>query len=130
MKRKSFLTEFLGALGAEKIDWEIENDNFISGTVIYEIDDPEETQNFCWHMSEEETPDSSLLKLAKLINENKLLNIDKITVSREKLNTLYNENNETNIGINEFSKILDALELIEIPMVDDGEETDIFFIHE
>ena len=130
MKRKLFLTEFLGALGAEKIEWKVENNDFISGTAIYEINDPEETQDFCWHMSEENTPSSSLLKLARLLNEKKLLSIDKITVNREELKSFYNEKYETNITTNEFNQILEALELIEVPMVDEGGETDIFFIHE
>ncbi len=54
MKRKEFLTEFLSALGAIKILWHKELDDYISGTVIYELDDPEEMQDFCWHKSEQE----------------------------------------------------------------------------
>ena len=30
----------------------------------------------------------------------------------------------------EFSKIIEELEEIEVPMVDDGKETDVYFIHE
>ena len=44
MRRKQFLIEFLGALGAKEIQWQKETDASISGTVIYEIDDPEEVQ--------------------------------------------------------------------------------------
>ncbi len=51
MTRKDFLIEFLGALGAVDIVWHQETDALVSGTVIYDKDDPDETQDFCWHLS-------------------------------------------------------------------------------
>jgi hypothetical protein len=46
MRRKRFLKEFLGALGAKEIEWQKELDSCITGKVIYEVDDPEEIQEF------------------------------------------------------------------------------------
>ena len=46
MRRKRFLKEFLGSLGAKEIERPKELDSCITGRVIYELDDPEEIQEF------------------------------------------------------------------------------------
>ena len=130
MKRREFLTEFLGALGAENIEWQEENDHLISGIVIYDSNDPEETQEFCWHVKEQEVPSSQVLELAKLLKQNQLLSIDQIKVTREELRQQYSEKMGLIVPMQEFSKIIEELEEIEVPMVDDGKETDVYFIHE
>jgi len=130
MKRKEFLTEFLGALGAESIEWHEENEKFISGRVIYEKNNSEEIQEFCWHSSEEKTPSRHTLKLVKLINKKKLLSIDQISVTRDELRLLYNKRYCSNTTEQEFIKILEELKGIEVPMVAEGKETDAYFIHE
>ena len=79
MKRREFLTEFLGALGAVRIEWHEESENFISGRVIYDKIDLEEIQNFCWHAGEEKTPSTQVFELVKLLNKKKLLSIDQIS---------------------------------------------------
>ena len=130
MKRKEFLTEFLSALGAESIEWNEESENYISGRVIYDKNDPEEIQDFSWHTNEINVPNSQVLKLVTLIRKNKLLSIDKVTVTREELRLQYNKMYGLNLTESEFIIILEELEAIEIPMVDEGKETDIYFIHE
>ena len=130
MKRREFLTEFLGALGAEHIEWNDEAVNYISGIVIYDKNDPEEIQEFCWHTSENNVPSLNALKLVKLLNNKKLLSIDKITVTKEELRSQYNEMYSTNITETEFARTLEELEEVEVPMVDEGIETDAYFIHE
>jgi len=130
MKRREFLTEFLGALGAESIEWQEETDGFVSGRVIYDKNDPEETQEFCWHKGENEVPNENVLNLAKLIKRHKLLSIDKIIVKREELRSLYNSCFSSNLSTEDFSETIEQLEEIEVPMVDEGKETDAYFIHE
>ncbi|MBU2873456.1 hypothetical protein [Marinobacter salexigens] len=130
MTRKSFLAQFLGALGAERINWGLETENYISGTVLYELDDPEEFQDFCWHKSEAELPSQQVFSLAKVLREERLLSIDKITVSRGELKKRYEAACGIQMELKEFESVLESLEEIEVPMVDDGEETDIYFIHE
>jgi uncharacterized protein YjfI (DUF2170 family) len=130
MKRKEFIAEFLGALGAESIEWREENDRLISGVAIYDKSDPEEIQEFCWHTSESKVPSMNVLNLAKLLNVKKLLNIDKISVTRAELRGQYNEMFGANVSESEFSEILNELEKIEVPMIDEGKETDAYFIHE
>ncbi|WP_444919630.1 hypothetical protein ACJJID_11590 [Microbulbifer sp. CnH-101-G] len=130
MRRKQFLTEFLGALGAKEIQWQKETDTSISGAVIYEIDDPEEVQEFIWHVQESEAPPENVRKLVELLNEKNLLSIDKISISRKELRSLYSKKQGRIVSEDEFISILEALVSIEVPMVDEGRETDVYFIHE
>lgn len=129
MKRKEFLIEFLGALGAEKIIWDREEYNLISGTVIYDLDDPEEVQDFCWRKNEQDVPSTNVLNLVKILNKFGLLDIDLISVSKEELLLKFNKSNNSNISKTELSGILEELLKIEVSMVDNGKETDIYFIH-
>lgn len=130
MKRKTFLKEFLGAIGAEEIHWKSESETSIAGTVFYEIGNPEETQDFVWHAQESDVPSDKVLLLAELLHENKLLSLDKITVSRQELHKLFCAKIGYIMSEEEFLSVLNALKSIEVPMVDNGKETDIFFIHE
>ena len=130
MTRKEFLIEFLGALGAVDILWQQATDNLISGTVVYDKDNPEETQAFCWNLSERDVPDISVYNLAALLNKEKLLNIDKIKTTKEILRSLYNETYKPTLTGLQFNSTFEALKDIEVPMVDDGKETDIYFIHD
>jgi hypothetical protein len=130
MLRKQFLIEFLGALGAKEIQWHKETNTSLSGSVIYEIDYPEEVQEFIWHVQESESPSEGVRKLAELLNEKHLLSIDQISVSRCELRNLYSIKLGRVVPENEFIAILETLESIEVPMVDEGKETDVYFIHE
>lgn len=130
MRRKKFLRKFLGALGAKEVQWEEESDISISGTAIYEIDDPEETQEFIWRVRESEAPSEEVEELAELLNEKDLLNIDQIKVSRHELRNLYSKKRGLIVSESKFLAILKELESIEVPMVDEGKETDVYFIHE
>lgn len=130
MRRKQFLKEFLGALGAKNIHWQEESDSSIAGTVIYEIDDPEEVQEFIWRIQESEVPPEEVRTLAELLYEKDLLSIDQIKVSRHELRNLYSKKQGRIVPEIEFLEILEALESIEVPMVDEGKETDVYFIHE
>ena len=130
MRRKQFLKEFLGALGAKEITWQKESETSISGTVIYEVDDPEETQEFIWHVKESDTPSEEIRELAELLNKEGLLSIDQIKISRLELRNLYSKKQGRIVPEQEFLAILEALESIKVSMVDEGKETDVYFIHE
>ncbi|GJL78587.1 MAG: hypothetical protein NPINA01_15760 [Nitrospinaceae bacterium] len=130
MKRKKFLSEFLGALGAVKIERHHENDSLISGKVIYNSDDPNEAQEFRWRIPENEVPSEEVRLLAKLLKEENLLSIDKIIVTRKELGIRYNAVYGIKFTEQEFNKILDDLESVEVSMVDNDKETDVYFIHE
>jgi hypothetical protein len=122
MKRKLFLDTFLGALGAVKIIWGDTTVNKICGTVIYDEFNPEEQQDFVWHMTEDNVPSEDVRKLIQYIADNNLIDIDKINKPIDEWNLDFIEESQREIVIN---KLFD----IEVRMIDDGEETDSFFIH-
>jgi len=128
MKRKEFLKYFLGALGAIDIIYNEIRENYISGTAIYDKQD--EQQDFIWHVSENDIPSDKVFKLAKLLYEKKLLDIDQITISRSELKDLFNKEYNINIDEKSFEVIINSLKGIEVKMIDEGKESDLFFIHE
>jgi hypothetical protein len=135
MKRESFLTEFLGALGAESLTFTNIVNETISGTVHYRqrFDDEDEEdlrQDFRWHMTEENVPSINVFKLIELIHQQNLLDIDQLIISSEELRDRYNESINSVFTQQEFNHILGELENVVVRMVDDGEETDSYFINE
>jgi len=60
MKRKQFLTDFLGALGAKEILFSDIGPDTVTGTVVYDPSDPEEHQDFRWHACEADVSSGSL----------------------------------------------------------------------
>jgi hypothetical protein len=130
MNRKDFLRSFLGALGAHEVVFREEQPDRISGTVVYDPVDSEEQQDFVWQASEQDVPPEDVFRLVKLIHERELLDIDKLTVSRDELRRLFNESYNTLIGRADFDKIVESLEAVTVDMIDDGQKVDTYFIHE
>ena len=122
-KRQQFLSLFLGALGAEEIEWTEVSDKFIAGTVIYDKTDPEEVQDFKWTMTESESPDNETRILIEYILEENLLDIDRLkkTVDEIEVPSLTDQ---------QKNSAFDKLFAVRVRMIDEGEETDFYFIHE
>ena len=131
-KRTDFLEQFLGALGARRISWSRVEPEFVQGTVTYDLDDPDpdEKQDFIWEISESCVPRNEVRNLAALLHAEGILSIDKITIGRKELRKRWSAYTGVTLSETEFAEVLDELEAIEIPMLDDGAKTDIFFIHE
>jgi hypothetical protein len=123
-KRQIFLDSFFKLLGAEIVEISNVEDDCIFGTVIYDINDPSERQDFCWRINEENMPSDNVLKIMKIINENNFIDIDKLT---DPLAEIYSKTTETDY--NAFLGVMDQLFKVEVRMVDDGEETDRYFVH-
>ena len=123
MKRKLFLNTFLGALGAVKIIWGDTTVDKIFGTVIYDELDPEEQQDFVWHMTEDNVPSEDVRKLIEYIANNNFIDIDKITKPIDQMNLNFIEESKRETVINQLFDI-------EVKMIDNGEETDSYFIHD
>ena len=122
-KRKIFLEIFLTALGAEKIEWgKLEVDK-IFGTVVYDNTDAEERQDFVWHMTEDKVPSEEVKMVIKYIADNSLIKFDKIIKPVEELNLDFIEQSKR-------KKVIDELFNIEVRMIDEGEESDRYFIHD
>lgn len=122
MKRKLFLKTFLGALGATKIIWGISSFDKVYGTVIYDETDPYEKQDFVWYMTEDNVPSEEVRKVIKYIKDNNLIDIDKIIKPIEELNLDFIEKSSK-------EEVFHELFEIKVRMMDDGEETDTYFIH-
>ncbi|PJZ68912.1 hypothetical protein CH373_08115 [Leptospira perolatii] len=125
-----FLEQFLGALGAKKLLFSGVANEFISGTVIYDLKNLEERQDFCWYKNIHDPLTSGLYDLIKLINDMQLLSIDMLTLTRNNLHSLYNSHYARTMSVDDFNTLVDSLVSIEVRMMDEGKETDSFFIHE
>jgi hypothetical protein len=122
--RQLFLEEFLKLYGVKKVIYAgIANDK-IFGIAIYDLDDSDEIQDFCWHMTDENAPCENVLEIIKVITENNWCEIDQITISEDEL---FNKMNWTDRNL--FDKSFAEIFEVNIRMVDNGEETDTFFVH-
>jgi hypothetical protein len=122
-RRQIFLDHFLGLYGVDNVKiTKLDKDN-IYGIAIY-LDDEDE-QNFCWHMTEQNVPSEDLIKLIKVIKDNKFIRADKIIVTAD---TIFGKSGWTDMT--KFKLVYDKLFDIEVKMIDNGEETDSYFIHD
>jgi len=99
-----------------------ETSESISGIAIYDETDPEERQEFIWHKTENDVPSAELNILIEKIIAEKWHNGDKISEQIEEM-----EFAEFDNKIKE--KILNDLFDVRIRMVDNGEETDSYYVH-
>jgi hypothetical protein len=129
-QRIEFLRDFLGTLGAKEVKISEITDEIVRGRVICDPNDPEEFQDFFWHARELDVPGPEVCKLARLIHQRQLMDIDKLKVSRAELKKIYAQEHGASFNGLEFGDMVDQLEGIEVRMMDDGVETDTYFIHE
>ena len=129
-RRQEFLLEFLGALGAREIRHLQVTPLSVSGTVVYDPSEPEEQQDFRWSVDPNDAPSFAATRLAGLIRAEDLLSIDKLRVSRQDLLERFNASQDPGYSPDQFTAVLEELLQIEVPMLDDGVESDCFFIHE
>jgi hypothetical protein len=122
-KRLNFLKSFLKLYGVKKIELTNETSESISGIAIYEDEiDPEDRQEFIWHKTENEVPSAKLNILIEKIVAEKWHNGDKIWAEIE-IMQFAEFNNLTR------DKILNELFDVRIRMIDNGEETDSYWVH-
>jgi hypothetical protein len=130
MMRTKFLTEFLGALGTDIIEYSEITPERVRGRVIYDPGDGDESQEFVWQVTEADVPSKEATLLAKFIKEQSFLSIDQITVTRSELKERFQDYLGMEYSPAEFELVLEELLSIEVPMVDGDEVTDVYFIHE
>jgi hypothetical protein len=122
-KRQIFLEHFLGLYGVDEIKITKFANDKICGLAIYP--DENDAQEFCWHITEDKVPSEELINLIEIIKYNRFNETDKVTVSADRLF----EKTEW-MDRDKFDKIFNELFQIEVRMIDDGEETDSFFMHD
>lgn len=104
-------------------------DNKVFGIVTgieSDIDEFWQHQNFYWQIDKNEQELSDLILLCHFINENRLIDGDKILVPED---DLLERISELGWDDDKGKKVVDDLLSIEVKMIDDGEETDSFFVH-
>jgi hypothetical protein len=121
-KRKIFLENFLRLFGVDRLELTKITLDRVYGQAFF---NDNEQQDFCWYMSEEKVPQDSVLELIKTLRDNNLVDLDKLTDTPETIFTKTNQND-----FNSFIEKFDELMAVNIRMIDDGEETDSFFLHE
>ena len=114
---------FLASLGAKLIQWQAKDENSIFGTVIYDISDMDERQDFVWHMREEGVPNQNVIDLLTYLTQKQLLDIDKLKVPVTEIEI-------PNIDKETKEKAFDELFKVKVSMIDGGRETDHYFIHD
>ena len=128
MQRARFAGAFLQALGAAEVRFDKVTDSFVQGTVVYDPTDPDKRQEFRWRITEEEVPGDDVLKLVELLRDETLLHSDKLRLSRQQLREKFQSILRKDVSEAEFSDILDRLESVQIPMLDDGREGGDYFL--
>ena len=119
------LVVFLNLFDAKIKNYDV-NEESIKGSVYWIDDESDEVQDFVFNNNLEGSQIKLVEKLSIFIKQNNLISSDKIKISEENLISLLIKNqwNET-----DAIEAVDSLCNIEVKMVDDGEETDSFFVH-
>lgn len=118
-----FLSSFFHLFNTEILRYKIIGER-ITGIVVWSEEN--EKQDFCWTVENTNIDFSKLVLLCRFLKDNSLIDGDRIILSYEDLiEKLYNQgwNRE------EARRCIDYLSSFEVKMVDDGKETDSFFLH-
>ncbi len=121
-KRQQFIESFLKLYEVIEVNWLSQSDSHISGIAIYDKNDPYERQEFIWHKSETDLPSNELISIIDKIVSEKWHNGDKLMPS-------LHEQNINNLCDDQKLNFINELLSINISMVDDGKETDTYFVH-
>jgi hypothetical protein len=110
-------------MGVDNVEITKSETDKIYGIAIYS--DDEDIQQFCWHVTEQNLPSDDLIQIMNLIKDNNFIRIDKLIVTEDELfkKSGWTDSSKFNIT---YRKLFD----IEVKMIDDGKETDSYFIHD
>ena len=138
--RRQFLDAFLGALGAAEIVEYLEQHDAVTGAIRFAADsevvdlfgdEEEDVQDFVWRVTEAQAPSLMAYRIVDVLDRYQLLEIDKLRVSRATVLSVLQNDSEVPVDPEDFDAALEELFAIEVPMVEDGQETgDAFFIRE
>jgi len=122
-KALEFLTSYFRMFEAIVESIDVKN-GIVAGTVGWPGE--EDKQDFSWHIEEGGLPSISVNQLCEYLVQNKLLNGDAILPSESDLIARLMEAGWT---ADESMYAIDYLMNIHVRMVDDGKETDWFYVH-
>ena len=121
-KRKIFLENYLRLFGIDRLELTKITLDKVYGQAFF---NDNERQDFCWYISEEKVPQDSVLELITTLRDNNLVDLDKLTDTPETIFAKTKQND-----YNSFIEAFEELMTVNVRMIDDGEETDSFFLHE
>lgn len=119
----AFLSSFFEIFNADVHQYRIEGKKVV-GSIHWKDEDA--TQNFSWVIELEESILKKLKLLCECLIRNNLIKGDRIIVTESELQKRFIE---LGWDIGEAQRNIDCLLSVEMKMVDDGEDTDSFFIH-
>ena len=122
--RIQFLTSFFNLFEAKVFITKMDHKNDIYGKVFWEEDDDEQDFRWCNYFNDEALV--ILKDICDFIVEQKLNDNDKILVEEK---TLKKKLIQASWSSDKAEKGIECLMLINIRMIDEGEETDSFFLH-
>jgi hypothetical protein len=118
-----FISSFFAVFKAHINYYKISDAN-VFGSVVWE--DENELQIFSWHIEFEDYILVKMKLLCEYLIKNNLVCIDKVKITKKELIIRLSYQGWNFI---EAQKNIDYLCSVKIKMIDDGEETDSFFIH-
>lgn len=121
--RQIFLEAFFSALGACEILWIYQDEHCIAGRVVYDPADPDEQQDFIWHIEDDKTPGEDARILLDHLRDYQLLHMDKLKFPVSALVI-------PGMSAQAKQKAFDELTKVQVSTVDDGEESGYYRIHE
>jgi len=127
MQQKAIET-FLRLFGCSHILFTQPSPTRVCGRVAW-ADAPEHFQEFAADTSQRPLTDDSLA-LAEFLHAHNLVDIDMISISRSEVLKIFSLAGHSDWTPDRLNAALDDLEEFRVHMVDNGEETDIFFLHE
>lgn len=99
------------------------SDGKVEGIVCYE--DFHDIQQFIWSFNHNKSIENAIF-LAETLWHKKLINGDKIIVTKEDIKKILHENK---MSEDDISNSINFLLNVRVNMIDDGEVTDSFYIH-
>jgi len=93
---------------------------------VFWLDDVEDTQAFRWHIEVNENEVIKMRLLCDFLFDKNLVDGDRIIISEPEL---IENLKSAHWNIKNIKSAINALMSTEVKMLDDGEETDSFFIH-
>ena len=100
-----------------------QDEKCVAGTVIYDPENEDERQDFIWHAKEEDTPRDEVKTLLHHLKDQKLLGMDKLKVPAADISV-------PGLGASSTALAFDELFKVRVNMVEEGQETDFYWIHE
>ena len=128
MNQKAIET-FLRLFGCSQILFTQPSPTRVCGRVAWD-DAPEDFQEFAVDPSQRPLTDDSLALAEFLHARDLVVGTDRIAIPRSELLAMFSLAGHSDWTPDRLNAALDDLEEFRIHMVDNGEETDIFFLHE